>query len=52
MKVEMSPDGNFCFFGGEGLNVLELTDGVYTMARKDKEKSKFHFWMFSNFFRD
>ena len=39
-KVEMSPDGDYCFFGGNGLNVLQLSNGVYTMLRRDKDKSE------------
>lgn len=39
-KVEISSDGNYAFFGGEGLNVLEMKNGEYRMIKKDKKKSK------------
>lgn len=40
-KIEISTDGNYAFFGGQGLNVLDMTNGEYKMVRKDKEKSNF-----------
>jgi hypothetical protein len=39
-KIEISPDGNYAFFGGNGLHVLDLTDGDYKLIRNDVEKSK------------
>lgn len=42
-KVEISPDGKYAFFGGEGLNVLELKNGEYRMIKKDKKKSNLFF---------
>lgn len=39
-KIEVSKDGSYAFFGGVGLNVLDMTKGEYKMIRKDKEKSK------------
>lgn len=40
-KIEVSADGKYAFFGGEGLNVLEMKNGEYRMIKKDKKKSKF-----------
>jgi hypothetical protein len=34
-KIEISPDGNYAFFGGKGLHVLDLTDGDYKLIRND-----------------
>lgn len=41
-KIEISENGNYAFFGGQGLNVLEMIDGDYKMIKKDREKSKCH----------
>ena len=39
-KIELSPSGDYAYFGGEGLHVLELKGGEYKLVRRDKEKSK------------
>jgi hypothetical protein len=39
-KIEISPDGNYAFFGGSGLHVLDLTGGDYKLIRNDVDKRK------------
>lgn len=36
-KIEISPDGNYAFFGGSGLHVLDLTEGDYKLIRNDTD---------------
>jgi hypothetical protein len=42
-KIVLSPDGNYAFFGGDGLNVLELSNNEYKMIKKDKKKGELSF---------
>lgn len=39
-KIEISPDGNYAFFGGSGLHVLDLTEGDYKLIRNDTDARK------------
>ena len=39
-KIEISPDGNYAFFGGNGLHVLDLTEGDYKLIRNDSDARK------------
>jgi hypothetical protein len=40
-KIEVSPDGKYAFFGGNGLHVLEIGSGEYKMIRHDAKKGNF-----------
>lgn len=39
-KVVLSNDGNYLIYGGEGLNVLDMTTDDFKIIRNDKKKSK------------